>query len=88
MSRGKSVPTQVRCALVWFEDGSRAPIGPSDFDVRDFVVSQTRATSLSLVKVKQQAPPPLPVDTVTALEGLVALAHTLPLRISAGIVCV
>ena len=64
LSQGKSVPTKVRCARAWFQDHSRAPIGASGVDVRDCAVSLTRSTFLGLVKVKQQAPPFLPVDSV------------------------
>ena len=38
------------------------------------------------MKEHEQAPP-LPVGTVCAIEELVARAHTLPLRVFAGVVC-
>ena len=38
------------------------------------------------MKEHEQAPP-LPVDTVCAIEGLRSTAHTLPLRVFAGVIC-
>ena len=54
--------------------------------MRDFTERLGRTSPGGLVKDEYQAPP-LPVDYVVALEGLVETVHTLPLRIFAGVCC-
>ena len=86
LSRGSSVPTKVRAALCWCESHIKVLLGATGVEVRDFTEQLGRTSPGGLVKEKDQAPP-LPVDFVVALEGLVGSAHTLPLRIFAGVCC-
>ena len=85
--RGSSVPTKVRAALCWCENHMKVQLGATGVEVRNFTESISKTSSPGcLVKEKDQAPP-LPVEYVIALEGLVSTAHTLPLRVFAGVCC-
>ena len=88
LSRGKSIPLKVRCALVWFENHARISLNACGIDVRDYVSGLTARDLMTdkISKVARQAPF-LPVDVVIKLERLVTTAHTLPLRVFAGVVC-
>ena len=88
LSRGKSIPTKVRCALVWFEGHAKVHMKASGIEVRDYVSGLTARDPLTnkIAKVARQAPH-LPVDVVSKLERLVTTAHTLPLRVFAGVLC-
>jgi hypothetical protein len=88
LSRGTSIPVKIRCSLNWFEAHAKIQLNSLSVGVRDFVSGLTimDPNGTKIIKVKQQAPP-LPVDIVRGVEGLVISAHTLPLRIMAGVVC-
>ena len=87
LKRGKSVPSRVRCALVWCEDHLKVGLGVKGVEIRSFVLKLVVVTpDGKSVKSKHQAPA-LPVDSVIALEDLVSSAHTLPLRVYAGLAC-
>ena len=88
VARGNSVPVKVRCALNWFENHSSTPIGSLGVDIRDCVngLSPAHGGSNTVAETKHQAPA-LSVDAIVFIEHLVCSAHTLPLRIFAGIVC-
>ena len=88
LSRGKSITGKVRCALIWAELHAKVQLNSTGVEVRDFVSGLVvrNPSSLYWVKAAHQAPP-FPVDVLIRLEGLVATAHTLPLRVYAGVVC-
>ena len=87
MSRGKSAPVKVKCALTWFETKARVQLNTLAVEVGDYVAKLCmRDANGKLRKVAHQAPP-LPIDVVCELERLVSTAHTLPLRVFAGVVC-
>ena len=87
IGRGRSVPSKVRSAMIWCEKHTRTRLGADVSEVRAFVAQLTfQLPSGQMAKAPYQAPP-LPVEYVIALEGLVLTAHTLPLRIFAGIAC-
>ena len=76
----------VRCALVWLEGHAGVKLGACGVDVRDFVARMSHSATEGPAKEQAQAPP-LPIEAVIALEQLVSTAHTLPLRVFAGICC-
>ena len=88
LSRGKSVPLKIKCALVWFESHAKIQLNATGVEVRDYVSGLTvrDASGLHKVEAARQAPP-LPVDTVIRLERLATTAHTLPFRVFAGVIC-
>ena len=63
------------------------PIGSLGVDIRDFVngLSPANGGSDTVAEAKHQAPA-FSVDAIVFIEHLVCSAHTLPLRIFAGIV--
>ena len=87
LQRGKSIPARVRCALVWCEEYLEVPCGAVEVELRSFVLQLVVVSPPGKqIKAPHQAPP-LPVESSIALECLVASAHTLPLQVFAGVVC-
>ena len=86
LSRGKSVPTVVRCSLVWLESHAMVSLNASGNGVRDFVLSLARPMAGGPAPKPKDEAPPLPVVFVEAIEGLALTAPTLPLQVFAGVV--
>ena len=88
LPRGKHIPTKVRCALVRFESHVKIHTNACGIEVRDCVSRLTTRDPVTqkMTKVARQAPF-LPVDIVIKLERLVTTAHTVPLRVFAGVLC-
>ena len=84
-SRGKTVPTRVRCALVWAEEVFRIKLDAGRKDIVSICVR------LSRMDVRGRAVPDpvqatlVPPIVVSQLEELVTSAPTLPLRIFCGV---
>ena len=87
LTRGKSIPTVVRCALVWLEQHAGVKLGACGVAIRDYVAQLSHTTIDGFVPREQSQAPPLGVASVMALENLVETAHTLPLRMFAGVCC-
>ena len=79
----------VRCSQVWCESHARVHLNACGMEIRTFVLGLSRSPSeggdLPVKDLKQA--PPLPVDTVCAIEGLCSLDLPLPLRVFSGIIC-
>ena len=58
LSRGKSIPVKVRCALVWFESHAKIHMNACGVEVRDYVAGLTVRDPVTnqLTKVAHQAP--------------------------------
>ena len=83
--RGRSVPNAVRCALGWCEVFTKTGLGASEQSIKAFV---SRLTTVSLNGKTLRAPcqaPPVPPDSIRALEALITSGHTLPIRVFAGV---
>ena len=84
-SRGKSVPTRVRCALVWAEATFRIPLLAS---ARDIVALCVRLSRVDIAGRAVRGPVQavlVPPEVVAKLELLVTSAPTLPMRVFAGV---
>ena len=87
LSRDESVPMTAKCALNWFGSHAKIQLNSTGVEIRDYVSGLTVRDPTGQHRKNTHQAPPLPVDVVIALEGLVTTAHTLPLRVFAGVVC-
>ena len=83
--RGKSVPNLERCALVWCQECTKTPLGAGSREVLAFVSKLIVVTTDGVTLRAPVQALPVPPDTIIALDNLVLSAHTLPIRIFAGI---
>ena len=86
-SRGKSVPTIICCALDWLESHAKVHLSAGGVEIKSFVMSLARPCAEGAAVKDHEQAPPLPVDTVCAIEGLCSTAHSLPLRVFSGVIC-
>ena len=83
--RGKSVPTRVRCALVWSEAVFRISLNASSRDIISLCVRLSRVDLQGRAVRGPVQAVLVPPEVVAKLELLVTTAPTLPMRIFAGV---